>query len=50
MGTFAYFPHTEEDIKVMLERIGVGSMDELYADVPAEFMRGSRAWLRKTPA
>ncbi len=39
MGTFAYFPHTEEDIKVMLERIGVGSMDELYADVPAEFIR-----------
>jgi glycine dehydrogenase subunit 1 len=38
MGTFAYFPHTEEDIKVMLERIGVGSMDELYADVPAEFI------------
>ena len=39
MGTFAYFPHTEEDIKVMLERIGVCSMDELYADVPAEFIR-----------
>ena len=38
MGTFAYFPHTEEDIKVMLERIGVGSMDELYADVPAEYI------------
>lgn len=38
MGTFAYFPHTEEDIKVMLERIGVSSMDELYADVPSEFI------------
>ena len=38
MGTFAYFPHTEEDIRVMLERVGVASMDELYADVPAEFI------------
>ena len=38
MGTFAYFPHTEEDIKVMLERVGVSSVDELYADVPQEFI------------
>ena len=38
MGSFAYFPHTEDDIKVMLERIGVGSMDDLYSDVPAEFI------------
>lgn len=29
-------PHTEEDIKVMLERIGVKSIDELYSDVPSE--------------
>ena len=42
MGTFAYFPHTPEDIKVMLERIGVTSLDELYADVPAEFIRKER--------
>ena len=38
MGTFAYFPHTDEDIRVMLERIGVKSLDDLYADVPAEFV------------
>ena len=37
MGTFAYFPHTEEDIRVMLERAGVSSLDGLYADVPPEF-------------
>lgn len=36
MGTFAYFPHTEEDIRVMLERIGVKSLDDLYSDVPAD--------------
>lgn len=29
-------PHTEEDIKKMLERIGVNSIDELYSDVPQE--------------
>lgn len=30
-----YFPHTPEDIAAMLERCGVGSLDDLYADVPA---------------
>lgn len=39
MGAFSYFPHTQDDIKVMLERIGVKSMDELYSDVPSEFIR-----------
>ncbi|MDE6402858.1 MAG: glycine dehydrogenase, partial [Muribaculaceae bacterium] len=29
-----YFPHTPEDIAVMLERIGVSSLDDLYSDVP----------------
>ncbi len=29
-------PHTEEDIKVMLDRIGVKSIDDLYSDVPSE--------------
>ena len=37
MAGFCYFPHTEEDISRMLARIGAGSMDELYADVPPEF-------------
>lgn len=31
-----YFPHTEADIKTMLERCGVGSIDDLFADVPEE--------------
>ena len=35
---FAYFPHTGEDIRAMLERIGLGSMDGLYADVPADML------------
>ena len=29
-----YFPHTQEDIDLMLEKVGVASMDDLYADVP----------------
>ncbi len=31
-----FIPHTEEDIKKMLERIGVASVDDLYSDVPQE--------------
>lgn len=38
MGTFAYFPHTEDDIRQMLDRIGVASLDDLYSDVPADFI------------
>ena len=33
---FSYFPHTEDDIKAMLERIGVGSLEDLYSDVPQD--------------
>ncbi len=38
MGTFSYFPHTEEDISRMLRRIGVSSLGDLYSDVPEEFL------------
>lgn len=38
MSNFAYFPHTEDDIRRMLERIGVRSLDDLYSDVPADFI------------
>ena len=38
MGKFCYFPHTDEDIRVMLGRIGAGSLDDLYCDVPADFI------------
>ena len=31
---YKYFPHTEEEIKQMLEVAGVKTLDELYADVP----------------
>ena len=32
--TYKYFPHTEEDINAMLSRIGVSSLDDLYAEIP----------------
>ena len=32
--SFSYFPHTEEDIQAMLARIGMKSLDDLYADIP----------------
>ena len=38
MGTFCYFPQTEEDIRLMLDRIGVKDLDALYSDVPADFI------------
>ena len=31
-----YIPHSEEDIRQMLEVIGIESMDDLYSDVPSE--------------
>ena len=32
-----YIPNTDEDRRAMLDRIGVRSVDELFADIPAEF-------------
>lgn len=31
-----YIPHTEEDIALMLEKIGAESVDDLYSDIPEE--------------
>ncbi|HHW99848.1 MAG TPA: glycine dehydrogenase, partial [Acholeplasmataceae bacterium] len=32
---FKYFPHTEQDIQAMLEKIGVNSLDDLFAEIPS---------------
>ena len=40
MGYFKYFPHTDADVRMMLDRIGVASLDELYSDVPEKFLHG----------
>ena len=31
---YKYFPHTDKDIKEMLEKIGVKSIDDLFSDIP----------------
>lgn len=33
--SYKYFPHTEDDLRAMLQKVGVTSMDDLYAEVPA---------------
>lgn len=38
MNTHRYFPHTQEDIDIMLKRCGVDKAEDLYADVPAELL------------
>ena len=31
---YKYFPHTDSDLQAMMAKVGIGSLDELYADVP----------------
>ena len=31
---YKYFPHTNADLKAMLERVGIDSLDDLYAQIP----------------
>lgn len=38
--TYKYFPHTEADVKQMLEASGLKSTDDLYGDVPQELRLG----------
>ncbi len=33
---FPYFPHTEDDVRKMLDRIGVEALEDLYSDVPQD--------------
>ena len=35
---FKYLPHTEEDIKQMLEVIGINSLDDLFSEIPSELL------------
>ena len=32
--TYKFFPHTEKDIEQMLQRVGVKTLDDLYAEIP----------------
>ena len=31
---YKYFPHTEEDLQAMMERVGITSLNDLYAGIP----------------
>ena len=39
MAQCAYFPHTDADVQAMLDKVGVKSLDDLYGDVPKEFLK-----------
>jgi len=34
----AYLPHTEEDVKTMLDAAGIADIEQLFADIPRELM------------
>lgn len=36
--TYKYFPHTDEDLKEMLAKVGVDSLEGLYAEVPESIL------------
>ena len=31
---YKYFPHTQEDLQTMMERVGIDTLDALYSDIP----------------
>jgi len=39
MAVSPYLPHTDADVRAMLEKAGVESLEDLYADVPAKFLK-----------
>ncbi len=40
MEQFKYFPHTADDLQEMLKVVGVGSLRDLFADVPESVRLG----------
>ena len=32
--SYKYFPHTDDDLQQMMQRVGISSLDDLYAEVP----------------
>ena len=38
-----FIPHTEQDIREMLETIGIRNVDELFAGIPADLRLGNKA-------
>lgn len=44
---FKYFPHTEEDIKLMLKRIGLKDIDELFKPIPNQIQKEASIQLKE---
>jgi glycine dehydrogenase subunit 1 len=40
-----YVPHTPEDIRQMMAAVGIGSVEELFSDIPAQFRTGDMSGL-----
>ena len=38
MASLPYLPQTQADVQAMLDRIGVKKLEDLYSDVPAQFL------------
>lgn len=38
---FKYFPHTQEDIKEMLQKIGIENIDDLFSDIDPQLLKHS---------
>ena len=34
---YKYFPHTDADLQAMFQKVGIKSLDDLYAEVPEQF-------------
>ena len=42
---FKYFPHTDADLQAMFQKVGIKSLDDLYAEVPEQIrFRGEYQW------
>ena len=39
MASLPYLPHTDADVRAMLEKAGAKTLEDLYADVPSKFLR-----------
>ena len=39
MASLPYLPHTDADVRAMLDKAGVKSLQDLYSDVPAKFLK-----------
>lgn len=35
---FKFFPHTEKDIEIMLDKIGIGRIEDLFNDIPKDVL------------